>query len=84
MPGWSVRGEARWSVPARVSSLGEYLKELEKSKSGKPDQVKEGLEIYLDMWKRAVKKGVVSLDDGVEKALAKIDEAGGLYKAAEG
>jgi len=70
-------------VSARVGSLRDYLKELEKTRKGKPEQVKEALEIYLDLWKRAIDKGVVSLDDEVESALSKIDEAGGLYKVAE-
>ena len=65
-----------------MRSLREYLKELEKTKKGKPDQVKDALEIYLDLWKKAVEKGIVSPDDEIEKALAKIDKAGGLYKAA--
>ena len=70
-------------MSARVGSLRDYLKELEKTRKGKPEQVKEALEIYLDLWKRAIDKGVVSLDDEVESALSKIDEAGGLYKVAE-
>jgi hypothetical protein len=45
--------------------------------------VKDALEIYLDLWKRVLEKGLVSEDDEVEKALAKIEEAGGLYRAAE-
>lgn len=61
----------------------EYLEELEKTKGGRDPQVKEGLEIYIDLWKKAIEKGIVSPEDGVDDALAKLDRAGGLYKATE-
>lgn len=70
-------------MPARVRRLSEYLKELEKTKKDKPEQVKEALEIYLDLWKRAIEKGVVEPADEIEKALSKVEESGGLYKAGE-
>jgi hypothetical protein len=69
-------------VSAKVKNLGEYLKELEKTKKGKPDQVVDALEIYLDLWKKAVEKGVVKATDGMEEALSKVEQNGGLYKAA--
>lgn len=59
-----------------------YLQELEKRKEGKTDQVKDGIEIYVDLWRRAIERGVIEETDGVESALAKIDRKGGLYKAA--
>ena len=64
--------------------VGEYLDELERTKGGRGPQVKEGLEAYVELWKRAIQKGVVSEEDGVDEALKKLDEAGGLYKATEG
>lgn len=44
--------------------------------------MKEGLEMYIDLWMRAIENGVVKEDDGVDGALAKIEQKGGLYKAA--
>ena len=66
-----------------MRNLEEYLKELERSKKEKPEQVKDALEIYIGLWRKAISKGVVAPDDEIEKALAKIDESGGLYKASE-
>ncbi|MGD0476969.1 MAG: hypothetical protein ABSB29_02245 [Nitrososphaerales archaeon] len=66
-----------------LKDLTEYLEELEKNKDGKPEQVRDGIEIYLGLWRRAVEKGVVLPSDEVSDALAKIEEKGGLYKAAE-
>jgi hypothetical protein len=71
-------------VASKVRTLGEYLSELEETKKGKPGQVADALEIYLDLWKRALGKGVVKPSDEVAVALSKIEESGGLYKAAEG
>lgn len=71
-------------MTSRVKNLEEYLKELEKGKKDKPEQVKDAIEIYLNLWRRAISRGVVAPGDEIEKALAKIDENGGLYKAAEG
>ncbi|MDG6910387.1 MAG: hypothetical protein JRN08_08465 [Nitrososphaerota archaeon] len=62
----------------------DYLDELERTKGSREPQVKEGLETYIDLWKRAIGKGILSPDDGVDDALRKLDEAGGLYKATEG
>jgi hypothetical protein len=61
-----------------------YIRELERTKEGRPDQVKEGLEMYLELWKQALRNGVISADDDVEAALEKIERKGGLYAAAEG
>ena len=69
-------------MSAKVRNVKEYLAELEKTKEGRPDQVKEGLEIYIDLWKSAIQGGVVGELDSVDDALKKIDEKGGLYKAA--
>ncbi len=43
--------------------------------------MKEGLEIYVDLWKKAIELGVVSESDRVDVALEKVDKAGGLYVA---
>lgn len=70
-------------MSVRVKSVESYLKELRDSKKEKPQQVKDGIEIYIELWEKAIKKGIVSPDDDVESALQKIDASGGLYKAAE-
>lgn len=70
-------------MPSKVRTLGEYLGELEKSKKGKPEQVSEALGIYLELWKRAIGKGIVQPTDDVSDALSKIEEKGGLYTASE-
>jgi len=61
----------------------DYIGELERTKNDRPQQVKEGLEIYVDLWRKAIHKGVVSENDTVNEALAKLEERGGLYKATE-
>ena len=70
-------------MAAKVRTLGEYLKELEKTKKGKPEQVSDALEIYLGLWKKALEKGTVTLADEISDALSKVEQKGGLYKAAE-
>jgi hypothetical protein len=60
----------------------EYLKQLKETKKGKPPQIREALDIYIDLWEKVVEREIVSLDDEIEAALSKIDEAGGLYQAA--
>ena len=62
--------------------MKDYIGELESTKNDRPQQVKEGLEIYVDLWKRAIQRGVISEDDSVNDALAKLEEHGGLYKVA--
>jgi hypothetical protein len=66
-----------------AKSVGSYLEELGRNKEGRDEQVKQGLEIYIDLWKKAIEKGVVASTDDVETALEKLDQKGGLYKAAE-
>jgi hypothetical protein len=56
---------------------------LEGTKNDRPQQVKEGLEIYVDLWKKAIQRGVVSESDTVSEALAKLEKRGGLYTATE-
>ena len=59
-----------------------YIDELERTKEGRPEQVKEGLEIYIDLWEKVIERGVVEETDGVDSALAKVEKEGGLYAAA--
>lgn len=70
-------------MAARVRTLEEYLNEFESKKEEKPEQVKDGIEIYVDLWRKAMEKGVVEPTDGLDSALEKVDRLGGLYRAAE-
>ena len=38
--------------------------------------------MYIDLWMRAIERGVIGESDRVDEALTKIDSAGGLYRAA--
>ena len=69
-------------MSARVRNVRDYLEELEKTKAGRPEQVREGLEIYIALWRKAIEEGVLAESDSVDEALKKIDSRGGLYKAA--
>jgi len=60
----------------------EYVEQLKETRKGKPPQVRDALDIYLELWEKVIKNGTVSEDDDVAGALAKLDEAGGLYEAA--
>jgi hypothetical protein len=76
-------------APARLldpphKNVTEYLEELGRNKDGKPEQVREGIGIYLGLWEKALEKGVVLPSDEIGAALAKIEEKGGLYKVADG
>ena len=69
-------------MTVRMKDVRTYIDELEATKEGRPEQVKEGLEIYIDLWAKAIERGVVEESDGVDVALAKIEKEGGLYAAA--
>ena len=69
-------------MTARMKDVRTYIDELERTKEGRPEQVKEGLEVYIDLWEKAIERGVVEETDGVDTALAKIEKKGGLYTAA--
>ena len=69
-------------MTVRMKDVRTYIDELERTKEDRPEQVKEGLEIYINLWKRAVERGVVEETDGVDAALTKIEKEGGLYAAA--
>ncbi len=66
-----------------VKTVHDYLRELRESRKGKPNQVQEALDIYVDLWKKVIEKEIVAESDDIDLALSKIDKAGGLYKAAE-
>ena len=69
-------------MTAKTKNVREYITQLEESKDQRPPQVKDGLEIYIDLWRRAIERGVVSETDLVSEAQAKIEKSGGLYEAA--
>ena len=60
----------------------EYLEQLKETRKGKPPQIRDALDIYVEMWENVIKNGTVSEEDEVAVALSKIDTAGGLYEAA--
>lgn len=60
----------------------EYLRQLRETKKGKPSQIRDSLDIYLELWEDAIKNGAVSEEDEVGMALSKLDKAGGLRQAA--
>lgn len=69
-------------MTTKVRDVRAYLGELQKTKADRSDQVKEGLEIYIGLWEKAIERGVVSEADQVDAALDKIEKEGGLYAAA--
>lgn len=69
-------------MPRSIKTVGEYLRELRQNKKEKPAEVKEALEVYIDLWESAIKNKTVSPDENIEDALAKLDAKGGLVKAA--
>jgi hypothetical protein len=70
-------------VTTKYKTVDEYLKELSKSKADKPHQVRQGIEIYVELWEAVLRKGLVGPGDDIETALAKLESLGGLYTAAE-
>lgn len=63
--------------------VSEYLEALKETKKGKPPQVRDALDVYVELWNKVIENGTVSEDDEVSRALSKLEEVGGLYKAAE-
>ena len=63
-------------------SVREYVDQLKETRKGKPPQIRDALDIYVELWETVIKNGVVSADDEVSSALVKLDKAGGLYEAA--
>jgi hypothetical protein len=71
-------------MPAKSNILVKgYLDQLKETKKGKPSQIKEALDIYIDLWEKAIKNGTILEGDEIDVALSKIDKAGGLYAAAD-
>jgi hypothetical protein len=65
-----------------TKTVGEYLRELRENKKEKPAQVREALEIYIDLWESAIKNQTISVEEEIDEALAKLEAKGGLYQAA--
>ena len=70
-------------MPEKSRLVSGYLKELKRTRKEKPDQIREALEIYIQLWESVMRKGVIGPDDDIGEALKKIDASGGLYKAAQ-
>ncbi len=66
----------------RAKSLRDYLKELRETRKKKPEQIREALGIYMELWERVIERGIVTGDDDVDTALSKVGAEGGLYQAA--
>lgn len=66
----------------RSKTVGEYIKELKENKKEKPAQIKEALEVYIELWQGAIENGIVSIQDSIDDALSKVESKGGLYQAA--
>ena len=70
-------------MPEKLRLVSGYLKELRMTRREKPDQIKEALGIYIELWESVIRKGLVGPDDDIGEALKKIDASGGLYQAAQ-
>ena len=70
-------------MPEKSRVVSGYLKELRQTKKEKPDQIREALEIYIQLWESVIGKGLIRSEDTIDEALKKIDANGGLYHAAE-
>ncbi len=70
-------------MPEKSRLVSGYLKELRQTRKEKPDQIKEALEIYIQLWESVIRKGIIVPDDDIGEALKKIDASGGLYQAAQ-
>lgn len=66
----------------RAKTVEQYLKELRQNKKEKPAEVRDALEIYIELWENAIRNKTIGPDEEIESALAKLEAKGGLYKAA--
>ena len=66
-----------------MKTVEQYLKELRQNRKEKPAQVKEALDIYIDLWENAIKNRTIDPDESIDSALTKLDAKGGLYKAGD-
>jgi len=71
-------------MPQRIKTVGEYLKELGENKREKPPEVRQALEVYIELCESALRNGTIEKGEEIDKALAKLEEKGGLYQAATG
>jgi len=69
-------------MPGDTMPVKEYLEQLRETRKGKPSQIRDALDIYVELWDKVIKNGVVSEDDEVGEALLKLEKAGGLYEAS--
>lgn len=60
-----------------------YLKVMKERRDEKPEEIRDAINVYLDLWEKAIQNGVIGRGDEIGAALAKLDKKGGLYKAAE-
>ena len=61
----------------------EYLDQLKETRKGKPAQIRDALDIYVETVGQGRSRTAPSRrSDEVALALSKIDKAGGLYEAA--
>ena len=59
-------------MPQKSRLVSGYLKELRKTRKEKPDQVREALEIYVQLWESVIRKGIISPDDDIGEALGAV------------
>ena len=71
-------------MPHRIKTVGEYLKELKENRKEKPPEVRQALEVYIDLWESVLRNQTVEKDEEIDQALAKLEAKGGLYQAASG
>ena len=69
-------------MPQRTKTVRQYLKELKETKAEKPPQVKEALQVYIDLWESAIKNKTIAPEEDIDEALGKLEAKGGLYSAA--
>ena len=62
--------------------MREYLRELRENRKEKPEQIREALEIYIELWESVIERGIVTEADDIDRALSKLEAKGGLYQAA--
>jgi hypothetical protein len=66
----------------RSKTVGDYLKELRENRKGKPEQIREALGIYVELWENVIEKRIVAAHDDLDEALSKVEARGGLFQAA--
>ena len=47
-------------MPQKSRLVSGYLKELRKTRKEKPDQVREALEMYVQLWESVIRKGIIT------------------------